>query len=103
VSTGAQLKQEGMTAVMGLAPDDWRAAYRSWVGPFLAHHAEFTSDEVRTWMLAVGMVEPPHYNAWGAMFNACFVRRGRVKPTGQMRQAQRPVCHAHMYRVWEAA
>lgn len=91
-----------MAAVTAAMPDNWREAYRSWVGPFLACHTEFTSDEVRVWMHAAGIGEPHHHNAWGAMFNAYFVRCGRVKPTLQMRKAQRSICHAHMYRVWES-
>lgn len=63
---------------------------------------EFTGEELRTTLLAAGLTEPHHHNAWGALVMT-LVRRKLIQATGAYRAMSTTRSHARKTPVYKRA
>jgi hypothetical protein len=63
---------------------------------------EFTMDEFRAYATDVGLSEPHHFNAWGALF-AHAARLNLIRFTGNVWESSRPESHKRLIRGWVKA
>lgn len=62
-------------------------------------NVEFTMDEFRAYALDVGLREPHHHNAWGALFNYAS-RLNMIRFSGNVWESTRPEAHKRLIRGW---
>ncbi len=65
-------------------------------------NVEFTMDEFRSYALEVGLQEPHHCNAWGALFNHAS-RLNLIRFSGSVYESSRPEAHKRLIRGWVRA
>jgi hypothetical protein len=100
MSTGAQLRDQGITLVLDNAAD-WALVSQVNFTFWLEHAApaEFTIEDFRIYAANNGMPEPHHPNAWGAMSKRF---KKLIKPIGYT-QSQRPLAHSRLTRTYQRA
>jgi hypothetical protein len=97
--SGAELRDQGMTAAEEAASEQWKRRVRYWINLMADYGEEFTAEDVRR---EAG--EPPwasHINALGSLFHTA-ARRGIIERAGWT-QAKRPSGHARALAVWRGA
>lgn len=62
---------------------------------------EITSDDVHALMVARGVSEPTHPNAWGAAFRKAATQ-GLIEDTGRAVKSARPEAHSRRIPVWRS-
>jgi hypothetical protein len=60
---------------------------------------EFTMDDFRSYASNVGLNEPHHPNAWGALFNHAS-SRNLIRFSGNVWESTRPEAHKRLIRGW---
>jgi hypothetical protein len=104
--TGEDLRDAGIEQVL-LSEGHWRDIYRRTLNAWFIrkpHGFIFTGESLRRVGRFVGMPEPHHPNAWGAMASSMlrqWMRDGEIKLTGKFRLAKSPATHAHAYREYQ--
>ncbi len=63
---------------------------------------EFTMDEFRSYALDVGLSEPHHCNAWGALFNYAS-KQNMIRFSGNVWESTRKEAHKRLIRGWVKA
>lgn len=100
MTTGHQLKLDGMESVLARAPEEWQEAVVCAVSSFERGEV-VTAEDIRIRLEKLSPLEPHHPNAWGAMISG-LVKRGMLVPTGEMPKARRESSHERkiqQYRV----
>lgn len=59
----------------------------------------FTVDDFRQYAIEMGLGEPHHYNAWGALFNVAR-QQGWIRSTGNVLPSVRPQAHKRLICEW---
>ena len=60
---------------------------------------EFTMDDFRSYATGIGLKEPHHPNAWGALFNHA-ARLNMIRFSGNVWESSRPEAHKRLIRGW---
>lgn len=101
--TTQQLADEGMR-VAGEHADavepDWQARAYACFERYARSHAEFMTEDVRTWAHEEGLPVPPDGRAWGAVTN----RAARLKmvEVARYEKTKIPPAHATPRPVWRS-
>lgn len=97
--TGESLKEEGITRVL----DNASTRIPEWKEQVISCLSEMsgliTSEDLRSHASAMGIPEPHHHNAWGAVMNAA-AKRGLIESTGTYTKSTRGEAHARVLQVW---
>ena len=102
VKSGRQLKREGIATVIKHSAEEWRTSYRKAVADWfdgMGVGTSFTGEDLRMAVLARGVRNPRHPNAWGGMASGAisgWLKAGRIEAAG-MATASDPKAHARMY------
>ena len=100
MSTGAQLRDQGITLVLENSAD-WalvsQVNFTFWLEHVAPH--EFSIEDFRIYAAANGMPEPHHVNAWGALSKRF---KHLIRPVGYT-QSQRPLAHSRLTRTYQRA
>ena len=101
--TGQQLKEEGIKIVLS-RNEQWSERILRSMKKFAKARKKigkpmFTFEEFRRWCCGLGIPEPRHHNAWGAVAREA-ARKGLIEWTGECCQAKAPLAHARIIKVW---
>ena len=99
-SLGEQLRDHGMDRVLANAGDDWKQKVRAVVCSLAMESPTITIVEVRERAAALGIEDPHHENAWGAVLNGCSGKY--VKATGLSMNSPVPASHARKIQIWQS-
>lgn len=100
---GLELRDAGCAAVLAGAErdtPDWVSSALSILESFAKGKERFTSDDFRAFAAGI-LPDPPHYNAFGALFNAA-AKAGMIQRVG-FTKARRAPAHGRVLGVWAAA
>lgn len=101
--TGQHLKEEGIKIVLS-RNERWSEHILHVLENFCAVRKEegqpkFVLEEFRRHCRGLGIAEPRHHNAWGAIAREA-ARKGLIEWTGECCQAKAPLAHARIIKVW---
>lgn len=101
--TGQQLKEEGIKLVMS-RNERWLEHILHVLETFCIVRKEegkrlFVLEEFRRHCRGLGIAEPRHHNAWGAVAREA-ARKGLIEWTGECCQAKAHLAHARIIKVW---
>jgi len=98
---GEALKDAGQLSVLGHADEDgsWRGDIRALAEKLCIGRHRITSDDVRFAAYSAGLDEPPHPNAWGAVFTY-LAGKGLIEDTGERVRTKRKDGHRRKITVW---
>lgn len=97
---GEQLRDEGMARVLLNAGDDWRQQVRAVVCDLAMERETFTIIDVRKRAAEVGVEDPHHENAWGAVMSGCAGKF--MVSTGRSVNSPIGTAHARKIQVWQS-
>jgi hypothetical protein len=100
VDPGKAARDEGIRRV-AVNAGEWRERASEMIEGLARRLPDFTADEVREEAERVGLGEPHHFNAWGAVMMAA-ARRGLIRKTMTVRPSQRKEAHGHCNPVWRS-
>jgi hypothetical protein len=90
LSAGRDARDNGMAAV--LSHSNWTTA-ALWAARSVPAGWTGMGEDLRVELRAVGLREPHHHNAWGALINV-MIRCGVLEATGEEGQMQKTSSHA---------
>lgn len=94
--------ENGMALVISHQTREWRDQAAEFLLDYLKVNGPATLDQARAYAQEIGLDNPTHPNAWGALTRTMH-KRGDIVRTGEWRQSERPESHARMAPVWRAA
>lgn len=93
--TGEESKTSGQEQVLSS-----NGAWKDQIyGVLRGTSGDFTSEDIRAKAKELGIAEPKHSNAWGAVINAAS-KRGIITRTGERCRSKLPRSHAASLDVW---
>lgn len=98
---GEARKQAGQARVMISTGDNWRDDALRVVHDVAVKEDYLTMADVRRHGIVVGLSEPSHPNAWGALFRSA-AKEGWIEPTDEFKKSSIVSAHARMVRVWRS-
>lgn len=99
--TGPELKEKGQKQVIANEQEAWKRAAMDVVRHCAQRFAAITADDVRNRASSIGLPEPHHCNAWGAIFTSA-AREGIILRTTNVVESNIPRSHSRALRVWKS-
>ena len=102
MTTGQELKEQGIEKVLTAADLKWQSDVLYIIQQLVKKNRAFTAEDVRKVAENCGLPHPHHPNAWGGMLQTAAKRKW-IKRTGNFIRSTRPDRHHGLLTEWIAA